>query len=88
MRQQNLAGHPATVRQPCHGLLQIPGIACAINLGAVAGREQRRFQRIAYGFAQMLQSGCNLIHRIGKASAQIQRCSGVVQPQGPDRHKL
>ena len=55
----------------------------AINFGAVAGRQNSRFGLLRNALGQVttqaLQGGDQFVHGEGKPTAQIQRCSGVVQ---------
>ena len=75
--------HPAGLGQPAQGVVGGSLVGGAINFGAVAGRQNSRFGflRDALGqvTAQALQGGDQFVHGERKPTAQIQRCSGVVQ---------
>ena len=78
MGAQQGRGNTARMRQPVDGFIQIGHTARAINFGAVAGGQQRGLRMAGQRGAQAAQRGLNLVHSIGKATAQIERCRVVV----------
>jgi hypothetical protein len=60
--------------------------AGAVDLGAVARRQDGGLGRAREGVAQGLEGGLDLVDGIGEAAAQIQRRGRVIDAQCPDCH--
>ena len=81
-----LGGQPAQGRRG--NLMDARGIGRNIQLGAVAGGQNRRLgSGPLQPLAEILQNRAQLSWRKGQAPAQVQRSSLVVEPEGKDGHK-
>ena len=76
----------AGVGQPGQCALQFRLVTGAINLGAVAGGDDRSLGRTGQGLAQTAQMRLDLVHRKREPSPHIQRSGGVVDAECPDCH--
>jgi len=74
--------------QPLEGGLRAVLLRCAVELGAVASRENRRLGRHGQRFAQTAQSIANAGGIERKTLAQVERGAAVVESNGPDVHQL
>ncbi|MCY1372104.1 hypothetical protein D9M69_592870 [compost metagenome] len=88
MRAQQRRRDAAALGQPADRVVERGMLGGAVDLGAVAGGNDRGFDlRMAPGgerTAQALQRGCQLIERERETTAQIERRGRVVQAESPD----
>jgi hypothetical protein len=81
-------GHAAAFGQPAEGVVERDVLGGAVDLGAVAGGDDRGFDlgvaAAGEGTAQALQRRGDLIERERKTTAQIERRGRVVQAESPD----
>jgi hypothetical protein len=86
VRAQGLARHPADARQPVDGRAHHFRLGADVELGAVAGRDDRDLADPVMAGAERLQGGGKLLRREREAAAQVQRRGRVVEPQREDAH--
>ncbi|MCY1533162.1 hypothetical protein D9M68_684750 [compost metagenome] len=89
VRAQQGGGHAAALGQPAEGVVERDVLGGAINLGAVAGRDDRGLDlRVAAvageRAAQAVQRRGDLVERERETTAQIERRGRVVQAESPD----
>src|SRR5207247_8099855 len=81
---------PAELGQPLDARvderLRLARLAGDVELGAVAGRDQRGFGRALNALAERAQRRRELLGRERETAAQVQRRRGMVQPKGKDAH--
>ena len=68
----------AALGQPGEGMVQRGFIACAVDLGAVAGGDDGRFRGACHALAQPVELRCDLVTGERKPAPHIQRCGGVI----------
>ena len=87
-----LAADAAVCRQPIdgrtHQFARLAVVGGKVQLGAVAGGQQRRFGLVvrADALAKTVQCHRQLLRREGKPAAQVDRRGGVIQAQSDDTH--
>ncbi len=90
VRAQHGRRDAAAVRQPAQRVVERGMVGGAVDLGAVARRDDGgldiRVAPAAEGAAQALQRGRDLVEREREAATQVERRGRVVQAQGPDCH--
>jgi hypothetical protein len=71
----------------CHQFFGSGAVGGHVQLGAIAGRHQRRFGRGPLQLVlQAAQSRGQRFGRERQAAPQVQRCGGVIQAEGEDGH--
>ena len=83
---QGMDGDTAALGQPVQGPFDLRVAAGAINLGAVAGRDDGSLGNLHQTLAQGMEVGDDLVQTKGEATTQVQRRCGVVDAKGPDGH--
>jgi len=86
VRAQRLARHAADAGQPFHRRVDRGGVGADVELGAVAGGNDRDLAHPVVARAERLQGGGELLRRERETAAQIQRRGRVVEPQREDAH--
>ena len=78
VRAQILGRNAAALGQPSQRLLHRCFITGAVNLGAVAGRNNRGLGAMGHGLAQCFEFHLELVGREREAAPHVQRSRGVI----------